>query len=63
MADLDCRLSAIAKKKKSVDEKIAVLKANAEKINPSKKVVSTKVLRYKLHVHVQCLSGTSTGHA
>ena len=45
MAELDSHLFSVAQKEKQVKEKIAAMKANADKINPSKKSVSTKVLR------------------
>ena len=45
MADLDSRLSSVSQDKATLKEKIAVLKANAEKLNPNKKVTTTETIR------------------
>ena len=45
VADLDSRLSSVSRDKATVNEKIAVLQANADKLNPNKKVVSKETIR------------------
>ena len=50
MADLDTRLASGARDMASVKEKIAVLKANANKLNPNSVVTSTETIRY-MHYH------------
>lgn len=45
MADLDARLSSVAQDKVIVNEKIAVLQSNADKLNPNKKVKSSEIVR------------------
>ena len=46
MAVLDDRLLAVQEEKKKVKERINVLQANANRINPDRKVVSKETVRY-----------------
>ena len=46
MAALDDRLLAVREEREKVEERIKVLRANADKINPDKKVVSKETVRY-----------------
>ena len=46
MAVLDDRLLAVREEKKKVEERIKVLQANANRINPDRKVVSKETVRY-----------------
>ena len=45
VAELDSRLSSVAQDKVKTKEQIAVLQANADKLNPNKTVTSTKHCR------------------
>ncbi len=45
LSDLDSRLSQIAEEEKSLRERLAVLTANADKLNPKNKTASTETLR------------------
>lgn len=45
MADLDSRLTSVAQDKVKVNEKLAVLQANADKLNPNKNVTSSETVR------------------
>ena len=40
MSDLDSRLNVIAAEERTLQEKLAVLQANADKVNPHKKKLS-----------------------
>ena len=52
MAVLDDRLLAVREEKKKVEERIKVLQANANRINPDRKVVSKETVRYEyFYVH------------
>ena len=46
MAALDDRLLAVQEERKKVEERIKALRANANQINPDKKVVSKETVRY-----------------
>ena len=45
LSDLDSRLNVIAGEEKSLQEKLAFLQANADKVNPEKKKTTTETLR------------------
>ena len=45
-AALDDRVLAIREEREKVEERIKMLRANADKINPDKKVVSKETVRY-----------------
>ena len=45
VAELDSRLSSVAQDKVKTKEQIAILQANADKLNPNKTVTSTKHCR------------------
>ncbi len=45
LSDLDSRLSVIAGEEKSLQDKLAVLQANADKLNPKNKKATTETLR------------------
>ena len=48
MAALDDRLLAVQEERRKVEERIKVLQANADKVNPKSKVVSKETVRYVL---------------
>ena len=49
-ASLDGRLLEVGNDLKKLEEKIQVLRANADKVNPNKKEVTTDTVRY-VYVH------------
>ncbi|XP_064396719.1 protein F37C4.5-like isoform X2 [Halichondria panicea] len=52
LSDLDSRLSVIAGEEKCLQDKLAVLQANADKLNPKNKKATTETLR-TLHVSLE----------
>ncbi len=46
ITELDARLSALSQDKAKISEKISVLLANIDKINPNRKSSSLKTIRY-----------------
>jgi len=52
MAALDDHLLAIQEERGKVEERIKVLQANADKVNPKSKVVSKETVRYVFHNNV-----------